>query len=82
MKSIAKILSVGAVAMTAIAVSAVPSEGAKKNKGMAPGTYYGQLCTTSSITANVGAILLWGYNNKWYPAGWGCVPPWCPVTCT
>jgi hypothetical protein len=82
MKFIAKILSVVAVAVTAITVSAAPSEAAKKKKGMAPGTYQGQLCTTPSVTANVGAVLVWGYDNKWYQAGWGCVQPWCPVACT
>ena len=41
MKSIAKVLLVGAVAMMAIAVSAAPSEAAKKKrmKAPAPGTY-------------------------------------------
>jgi hypothetical protein len=82
MKSITKILSVGAVAVTAIAVSAAPSEAAKKKRGIAPGTYQGQQCTTPSVTANVGAILVWGYENKWYQTGWGCMQPWCPVACT
>ena len=82
MKSIVRILSVGAVALTAIAVSAAPSEAAKKKKGIAPGTYQGQLCTTPSVTPNVNAVLLWGYDNKWYQSVWGCVQPWCPVACT
>ena len=82
MKSITRMLLVGAVAMTAIAVSAAPSEAAKKKKGMAPGTYQGQLCMTPSVTPNVSAVLLWGYDNKWYQTAWNCVTPWCPATCT
>ena len=84
MRSIARILLVGAVAVMAIAVSAAPSEAAakKRMRGLAPGTTPGQLCTTPSVTANVGAVLLWGYDNKWYQAGWGCTQPWCPVACS
>ena len=55
MKSIARALLVGAVAVMAISVSAAPSEAAKKRaKGMASGTYYGQLCTTPSVKAGFG----------------------------
>jgi hypothetical protein len=77
-------LSICAVALTAIAVSTAPSEAApkKRMKGMTPGTYVGQLCTTPSVTANVGAVLVWGYDSKWYQAGWGCTQPWCPAACT
>jgi hypothetical protein len=86
MKSIAGVLLVGALAVMAIAVSAAPSEAAKKKraKGMASGTYFGQLCTTPSVTAGVGAIMIWGYDNKWYQAAVtpACVQPWCPVACT
>jgi hypothetical protein len=86
MRSIARILLVGAIAVMAIAVSAAPSEAAKKKrmKGMAAGTHYGQLCTTPSVTANVGSIMIWGYGNKWYQAAVtpACVQPWCPVACT
>jgi hypothetical protein len=86
MKSIARILLVGAVAVTAIAISAVPSEAAKKKraKAVASGTYYGQLCTRPSVTAGVGSIMIWGYDNKWYQAAVtpACVQPWCPVACT
>jgi hypothetical protein len=86
MKSIARILLVGAVAVMAIAVSAAPSEAAKKKrmKGMAPGTYQGQLCTKASTAAGVGAVMIWGYDNKWYQAAVtpGCVQPWCPVACS
>jgi hypothetical protein len=84
MTSIAKVLLVGAVAVTAIAISAAPSEAAKKKRAkMASGTYYGQLCTTPSVTAGVGSIMIWGYGNKWYQAAVtpACVQPWCPVAC-
>ena len=85
MKFTAKALLVGAVVVMAIAVSAAPSEAAKKKraKGMASGTYYGQLCTTPSVTSGVGSIMIWGYGNKWYQAAVtpACVQPWCPVAC-
>ena len=76
MKSIARVLLVGAVAVMAIAVSAAPSEAAKKKraKHMASGALYGQLCTTPSVTAGVGSIMIWGYDNKWYQAA---VTPAC-----
>ena len=79
MKSIARILLVGAVAVTAIAVSAAPSEAAKRVK---PGTYQGQLCTIPSTAPNVSLIVFWGYEKKWILSGWGCAQPWCPVACT
>ena len=86
MKFTAKALLVGAVVVMAIAVSAAPSEAAKKKraKGMASGTYYGQLCTTPSVKAGFGAIMIWGYDNKWYQAAVtpACLQPWCPVACT
>jgi hypothetical protein len=85
MKSTARALLVGVVAVMAVAVSVAPSEAAKKKrtKGMAPGTYFGQLCTTPSVTAGVGAIMIWGYDNKWYQAAVtpSCLQPWCPVAC-
>ena len=86
MKSITRALLVGVVAVMAIAVSAAPSEAAKKKraKGMASGAYFGQLCTTPSVTAGVGSVMIWGYGNKWYQAAVtpACVRPWCPVACS
>ena len=86
MKFLARFLLVGSVAVMAIAISAAPSEAAKKKraKHMSSGGYYGQLCTTPSVTAGVGAIMIWGYGNKWYQAAVtpACVQPWCPVACT
>ena len=61
MKSIVRILLVGAVAVTAIGVSAAPSEAAKRVK---PGTYQGQLCTIPSTAPNVSLIVFWGYEKK------------------
>jgi len=85
MRSIARILLVGAVAVMAIAVSAAPSEAAKKKrmKSMAPGTSFGQLCTVPSVTANVGIVMVWGYGNKWHRGVLAptCLQPWCPAAC-
>ena len=79
MKSFAKILLVGAVAVMAIAVSVAPSEAAKKKrmKGPAAGTYVGQLCSTG------GKVMLWGPDMKWSPAVFTpvCAAPFCPASC-
>jgi hypothetical protein len=85
MSSIARIFLAGAIAVTVIAVSAAPSEAAKKKRmrGMAPGVQYGQLCTRPSVTPNVGAVMIWGYGNKWYQAAVTptCLQPFCPAAC-
>jgi hypothetical protein len=85
MKSIAKTLTVGAFSVIAIAVSAAPSEAAKKHhRGMAGGTYFGQLCTTPSVKAGFGAVMIWGYDKRWYQAAVtpSCLQPFCPVACS
>jgi hypothetical protein len=85
MSSIARIFLAGAIAVTVIAVSAAPSEAAKKKRvrGLPPGTHYGQLCTTPSVTRDVNAVMIWGYGNKWYQAAVTptCVQPFCPAAC-
>lgn len=77
MKCIAKALLVGAVAVMAIAVSAAPSEAAKRKKGPAPGTYFGQTCSTG------GKVMVWGPDMKWSPAVFTpvCAAPFCPPAC-
>jgi hypothetical protein len=77
MKTIAKFLLVGAVAVMAVAISAAPSEAAKKKKmkGPAPGTYWGQVCS-----AGGGKVMVWGYGSKWHP-GMPCTAPFCPQAC-
>jgi hypothetical protein len=78
MRSIARILSVGAVAVMAIAVSAAPSEAAKKKRMKAPkpGTYIGQVCSTG------GKVMVWGADKKWSPALMpACTAPFCPAAC-
>ena len=85
MKSITKILLVGAIAVTAIAVSAVPSEAKKKMKrakAMSPG-FVGQLCTTGCGPNNVCKVMIFLADGKWYQAGVTpvCVQPYCPAAC-
>ena len=50
----------------AIAVSAAPSEAAKKKrmKGPATGTYIGQVCSTGCTRE----VMVWGADSKWSPA--------------
>jgi hypothetical protein len=79
MKSFAKVLLVGAVAVMAIAVSVAPSEAKKKKamKGPAAGTYVGQLCSAG------GKVMIWGPDMKWSPALLTpvCAAPFCPAAC-
>jgi hypothetical protein len=79
MKSIARFFLVGAVAVMAIAVSAAPSEAAKKKRMKAPakGAYIGQLCSTS------GKVMVWGADMKWSSAVFTpvCAAPFCPPAC-
>jgi hypothetical protein len=81
MKSIAKILLVGAVAVMTIAVSAAPSEAAKKKK-MKHGTYVTQVCSTGCGKNNSCKVMMWGADKKWsasmFPT---CVKPACPAAC-
>jgi len=83
MKSIAKILLVGAVAVMAIAVSAAPSEAAKKKKmkGPKPGTFIGQVCSTCGKD-NTCKVSMWTHEKKWAPAMFPvCMKPACPAAC-
>ena len=67
MKSIAKILLVGAVAVMAIAVSAAPSEAAKKKADEGrrrPGSLH-----RASVLDDGGKVMVWGADNKWYAGG-------------
>ena len=85
MKSFAKVLLVGAVAVMAIAISAAPSEAAKKKrmKGPAPGTYVGQVCSTKCNTANACSVMAWTSDKRWISAVITpvCVKPFCPAAC-
>jgi len=86
MKSFAKFLLVGAVAVMAIAVSVAPSEAAKKGKkmkGPAPGTYVGQVCSTKCNTANACSVMAWTSDKRWISAVItpACVKPFCPAAC-
>jgi hypothetical protein len=77
MKSMMKVLLIGAVA---VLVSAAPSEAAKKRhhmKAPAKGTYIGQVCSTG------GKVMLWGADMKWSPAVFTpvCASPFCPPAC-
>jgi len=78
MKSVSKILLIGAVAVMAIAVSAVPSEAKhhKMKKGPAPGSYFLEVC---SVGTNV---MVWSWDKKWVPAiPPVCAAPFCPAAC-
>jgi hypothetical protein len=77
MKSVSKILLIGAVAVMAIAVSAAPSEAKhKKMKGPAPGTYWGEVCSAGTN------VMAWSWDKKWVPAFPPvCAQPFCPAAC-
>ena len=81
MKSIAKILLAGAVAVMAIAVSAAPSEAKKRTKPKA-GTYVGQVCSTGCGKNNACKVMMWTPDKKWSPAMFPtCTKPACPAAC-
>lgn len=82
MKSMMKILLAGAVAVMAIAVSAAPSEAAKKKKGPAAGAFIGQVCSTGCGKDNLCKTMVWTLDKKWSPALWpACAKPFCPPAC-
>lgn len=83
MKLFANFVLAASVAVVAIAVSAAPSEAAKKKKGMAPGVHRGQLCTVPGKAPNTGTVMSWGWDNKWYPTALTstCYQPFCPIAC-
>jgi hypothetical protein len=80
MKALSKLLLVGAVALMAVAVTAVPSD-AKGKKGKkaepAPCTP-GWTCSTPDSK-----VMACGGDRKWYPALWTpvCLQPFCPPKC-
>jgi hypothetical protein len=78
MKSIAKILLVGTFAMTAMAISAAPSDAAKRKAAAAP-CVPGLVCTAKckGATCNVMAC---NYQGKWSAAVFTpvCTQPACP----
>ena len=79
MKSIAKILLVGAVAMTAIGFSVAPSMAKKHHKVAAAPCVPGLVCTAKckGSTCNVHAC---NYEGKWTMAVFtpACTQPYCP----
>ena len=80
MKSIAKLLLVGAVAVTAIALTAAPSEAARKRVASTcmPTTLCAGGCSGSSCRVNI-----CGGDGRWYQARITpvCLQPICPLKC-
>jgi hypothetical protein len=79
MKSLSTLLLVGAVAVMAIAISAVPSEAKGKKKAAAPAPCApGLTCSTPDSK-----VMACGIDQKWYPAFWTpvCAQPFCPPKC-
>jgi hypothetical protein len=80
MTSISKILLTGAVAVAAIAISAAPSEAAKKKAK--PCGIPGTLCAAGK-PAGVNNVNICGGDGKWYRAQFTptCMQPACPPKC-
>jgi hypothetical protein len=81
MKAITKFLLVGAVAVTAIALSAAPSEAAKKKAKTAALCNPAHLCA-SNCTGGLCKVNICGGDGKWYqalftPVCVGACPPAC-----
>jgi len=77
MKSISKLLLAATFAVSAIAISAGPSEAKKRAKKVAPCTA-GLTCTAPDATVKV-----CGGDGKWHQAIFTpvCVGPLCPPKC-
>ena len=79
MKTITKFLLVSAVAVAAIAISAAPSEAAKKKAKVAAPCQPGVLCTMPATN-----VMVCGLDGKWYQALFTpiCVGAVCPAKCS
>jgi hypothetical protein len=81
MKAVSKILLVTAVAVTAFAISSVPSEAKKAKKMAAPATCSVPGWTMSTACAGgVCKVMACAGDGKWYPAVFtpSCLQPFCP----
>ena len=84
MKAFAKFLMIGAVAVAAIAVSAAPSEAAKRQKVKAmTGCGDGGLCS-NNCGASGCAVNFCGYDKQWHLAILTpfCLKGQCPPKCS
>jgi len=81
MKSFAKILLVGAVAMTAVAFMSIPSQAAKK--AAAAPCVPGIICT-GKCKGDTCKVMACDYQGKWSAAVFTptCVKPGCPLKCS
>jgi hypothetical protein len=83
MKSIARILLVGAIAVMAIAISAAPSEAAKKKRhAKMVCSAAGTLCSAKCAEGTC-AMKVCGSDGKWYDAVLTpvCIGASCPKGC-
>lgn len=82
MMSISKILLTGAFAVAAIALSAAPSEAAKKKGKAAAPCLPSTMCSVGK-PAGVNNVNWCGVDGKWYKAQVTptCMQPWCPPKC-
>jgi hypothetical protein len=83
MKSFAKIMLVGAIAVMAIAISAAPSEAAKKKKvAAATGCSNAGMCA-SNCTSGTCQVNICGVDSQWHVAILTpvCVEAHCPSKC-
>ena len=82
MKSVARILLVGAIAVMAMAITAVPSEAAKKKKVAKASTACSGICSArcENGTCNVNVC---GLDGQWHLAILTpvCVKDHCPPPC-
>ena len=87
MKSITKLLLVGAIAVLAIAVTAVPSDAAKKKKMAAAAApapcAVGTICKGACDANQACQVNVCAADGKWTPAFLTpvCFGPACPAAC-
>jgi hypothetical protein len=82
MKHVTKFLLTGTFAVAAIALSAAPSEAAKR-KAKASSCTPGWTCTAPGSNAGWNKVMACGGDGKWYPALFTpyCAMPFCPPRC-
>jgi hypothetical protein len=82
MKSIAKLMLVGTFALATIAISAAPSEAAKRHRHHAKSCELGSHCSASCANGNC-TMKVCGTDGKWYDAFLTpvCLGATCPKAC-
>ena len=82
MKSITKFLLIGTIAVVAIAMSAAPSDAAKRKRAAASGSCSDAgLCAAPCNAQSCGIMICDWHQKKWVPTAMECLAGQCPNKC-